>query len=38
MPFFSTNVAEHAVEFSALWGVLAIGLRMFTKDKVVLID
>lgn len=37
MPFFSTDVQSHVAEFSAVWGFLAIGLRMWTKDEVVLL-
>lgn len=37
MPFFSTDVQSHVPEFSALWAVLAIVLRMVTKEKVVLL-
>ena len=42
IPLFSNHVGvrieEFVPQFTAFWGLLNIGLRLITKDKVVLID
>ena len=42
MPVVSNHaaerIAEYTPQFTMIWGVLTIVLRMVTKDKVVLID
>jgi hypothetical protein len=38
IPFFSNHVEKHAAAFGSVWAVLAIIVRLISKDKVVLID